>query len=27
HYIVPNPPENIVAVLPIDYTKASEPFR
>ena len=27
HYIVPNPPENIVAVLPIEYTKASEPFR
>lgn len=27
HYIVPNPPENIVAVLPIDYTAASEPFR
>lgn len=27
HYIVPNPPENIVAVLPIEYTEASEPFR
>lgn len=27
HYIVPNPPENVVAILPIDYTKASEPFR
>jgi microcompartment protein CcmL/EutN len=27
HYIVPNPPENIVSVLPIDYTKESEPFR
>jgi len=27
HYIVPNPPENIVAVLPIGYTQASEPFR
>lgn len=27
HYIVPNPPENVVAVLPIDYTEASEPFR
>lgn len=27
HYIVPNPPENIVAVLPIEYTQASEPFR
>jgi microcompartment protein CcmL/EutN len=27
HYIVPNPPENIVAVLEMDYTEASEPFR
>ncbi len=27
HYIVPNPPENIVSVLPIDYTEESEPFR
>jgi microcompartment protein CcmL/EutN len=27
HYIVPNPPENIVSVLPIDYTPESEPFR
>lgn len=27
HYVVPNPPENVVAILPIDYTKASEPFR
>ncbi|MDJ1184317.1 BMC domain-containing protein [Roseofilum casamattae] len=27
HYIVPNPPENVQAVLPIDYTEASEPFR
>lgn len=27
YYIVPNPPENIVAVLPIDYTRRSEPFR
>ncbi|WP_281349551.1 BMC domain-containing protein [Sodalinema gerasimenkoae] len=27
HYIVPNPPENIVAVLPIHYTETSEPFR
>jgi microcompartment protein CcmL/EutN len=26
HYIVPNPPENVVAVLPIEYTQASEPF-
>jgi microcompartment protein CcmL/EutN len=27
HYIVPNPPENVVAILPIDYTEASAPFR
>jgi microcompartment protein CcmL/EutN len=27
HYIVPNPPENVVAVLPIEYTEVSEPFR
>ncbi|MDC0832767.1 putative carbon dioxide concentrating mechanism protein CcmK [Geitlerinema sp. FC II] len=27
HYIVPNPPENVVAVLPLEYTEASEPFR
>lgn len=27
HYTVPNPPENIVTVLPIHYTEASEPFR
>lgn len=27
HYTVPNPPENIVSVLPIDYTPESEPFR
>ena len=27
HYIVPNPPENIEAVLPIDYTETSEMFR
>lgn len=26
HYIVPNPPENVVAVLPIEYTEVSEPF-
>jgi microcompartment protein CcmL/EutN len=26
HYIVPNPPENVVAVLPIEYTEISEPF-
>ncbi|MDY6938132.1 MAG: carbon dioxide-concentrating mechanism protein CcmK [Cyanobacteriota bacterium] len=27
HYTVPNPPENIVDVLKLDYTEASEPFR
>ena len=27
HYIVPNPPENIETVLPINYTDRSEPFR
>lgn len=27
HYTVPNPPENIVAVLPIAYTEAVEEFR
>lgn len=27
HYIVANPPENIVSVLPIDFTEESEPFR
>ena len=27
HYIVPNPPENIVAVLPISYTSKVERFR
>lgn len=27
HYIVPNPPPNVVDILPIDYTEASEPFR
>ena len=27
HYIVPNPPENVEAVLPIAYTEAVEPFR
>lgn len=27
HYIVPNPPENLEAVLPIAYTDADEPFR
>jgi len=27
HYIVPNPPENIETVLPIDFTEASLPFQ
>lgn len=27
YYIVPNPPENIVSVLPIEYSEESEPFR
>ncbi len=27
HYIVPNPPENVLAVLPIDFTEAVEQFR
>ncbi len=27
YYIVPNPPENVVGVLPIEYTSRSEPFR
>lgn len=27
HYIVPNPPENIVSVLPIQYTNKVERFR
>lgn len=27
HYIVPNPPENVVAVLPIEYTEKSQRFR
>ncbi|AFZ55187.1 carbon dioxide-concentrating mechanism protein CcmK [Cyanobacterium aponinum UTEX 3222] len=27
HYIVPNPPPNVVDVLPIHYTEASEPYR
>ena len=27
HYIVPNPPENVESVLPIDFTSKSEPFR
>ncbi len=27
HYIVPNPPENVLAVLPVDYTEKVAPFR
>ena len=27
HYIVPNPPENVVDVLPIQYTSKVEKFR
>lgn len=27
HYIVPNPPENVISVLPLDYTEAVEPWR
>ncbi|MGK7946702.1 MAG: carbon dioxide-concentrating mechanism protein CcmK [Microcystaceae cyanobacterium] len=27
HYIVPNPPENLLAVLPVDYTPEVEEFR
>ncbi|MDJ0708697.1 MAG: carbon dioxide-concentrating mechanism protein CcmK [Leptolyngbyaceae cyanobacterium MO_188.B28] len=27
HYIVPNPPENIETVLPLNFTEASESFR
>ncbi len=27
HYIVPNPPENLEVILPIDYTEAVEQFR
>ncbi len=27
YYIVPNPPENIETVLPIHFTRKSEPFR
>jgi microcompartment protein CcmL/EutN len=27
HYIVPNPPENVVAVLPIEYTEKAARFR
>ncbi|AFY72561.1 carbon dioxide concentrating mechanism/carboxysome shell protein [Synechococcus sp. PCC 7502] len=27
HYIVPNPADNVVTVLPIDYTAVSAPFQ
>ena len=27
HYTVPNPPDNVVTVLPIDYTEKVERFR
>lgn len=27
YYIVPNPPENVLAVLPIEYTAKVQPFR
>ena len=27
HYIVPNPPPNVVDILPIHYTEKSEPYR
>lgn len=27
YYIVPNPPENIETILPIHFTRKSEPFR
>ncbi len=27
HYIVPNPPENLLSVLPLDFTEAVEQFR
>lgn len=27
HYLVPNPPENVLAVLPLDYTEAVAQFR
>ncbi|HCF27465.1 MAG TPA: carbon dioxide-concentrating protein CcmK, partial [Cyanobacteria bacterium UBA11049] len=27
HYIIPNPTENVETVLPIQYTRKSEPFR
>lgn len=27
HYIVPNPPENVESVLPLEYTEVSQQFR
>ncbi|MBE9117067.1 carbon dioxide-concentrating mechanism protein CcmK [Lusitaniella coriacea LEGE 07157] len=27
HYIVPNPPQNVVSVLPLEYTEQADPFR
>jgi microcompartment protein CcmL/EutN len=27
YYIIPNPNENVVDVMPIEYTQAAEPFR
>jgi len=27
YYIVPNPPENVETILPIHFTRKSEPFR
>lgn len=27
HYLIPNPTENVVDILPIKYTKKDEPFR
>ena len=27
HYIVPNPPENLLSVLPLDFTEEVEQFR
>jgi microcompartment protein CcmL/EutN len=27
HYTVPNPPDNVVGILPLEYTQASQEFR
>jgi microcompartment protein CcmL/EutN len=27
HYTVPNPPDNVVAILPLEYTEAAMPYR